>query len=726
MGTKKKARGQEAGTRERRDGPRQVTEYPLELRLRAVKEVLEHETPSAAVARALGIPNTTLAGWVTRYELHGADGLLPQPRPVKRAASASDEAKRQAVVEMRQEHPDYGTRRIRDSLARFSGLGVLETEVRRILHEAGLIEPVSGATPREKGPRRFERAEPNQLWQSDIFTFLLRRYQRIYVAAFLDDHSRFLVSHAIAHHQKASLVMEALHQGVAAFGAPREILTDHGRQYTAWRGSTEFEEELRREGIVHVKSRPQHPQTLGKIERFWRTLWEELLSRTVFADFADLTRRVGLFVDAYNFQRPHQALAGLVPADRFFRAAPQVREAIEKGVADNAMRLAREQPPRKPFYLVGRLGDRDLSIAASGRGLQVQLGDEAPETIDLRQEADDGQAHPNFQQRPLGTESAWTAQEAQPAGPQMAQGTERSGRHGASPVSDGAQRLVGGADGHGCDRGGEDLARPVLPAGNEGDPRDPGRATAGGRGDGQGSGDVDAAHGRAREQGGAARAREAAARAAAARDAATGTARPGVDADGPGAAEISLDDDWGERFAELGEGEEDRGDEGAFDVDNGWRGRALCWERKLAGAAAPADDGGDEEQALGLRGCAADERRGAAPLPGSDAGARRGCERDCGGGAVGAFAQSLPNADAPRAEGACGGTDAQGSGTTGDAGPGGAARAGGNAPSAGEPAAASSGGDVATPVPACGGSAARPPWRDAHAEGHEGEGGRDR
>ena len=92
--------------------------------------------------------------------------------------------------------------------------------------------------------QHFERAEPNQLWQSDLFTFLLRRHERIYVAAFLDDHSRYLVSLAMAHHQRSVLVLEALSRGIADYGAPREILTDQGRQYTAWRGATEFEAEL--------------------------------------------------------------------------------------------------------------------------------------------------------------------------------------------------------------------------------------------------------------------------------------------------------------------------------------------------------------------------------------------------------------------------------------------------------------------------------------------------
>ncbi len=110
------------------------------------------------------------------------------------------------------------------------------------------------------------------MWLSDIFTFLLRRHERLYLTAFMDDHSRFIVSFTLAHHQKGSLVLEALERGVAGYGTPQEVLTDQGRQYTAWRGETLFEERLRQYGIRHIKSRPQHPETLGKIERFLEDL----------------------------------------------------------------------------------------------------------------------------------------------------------------------------------------------------------------------------------------------------------------------------------------------------------------------------------------------------------------------------------------------------------------------------------------------------------------------
>jgi transposase InsO family protein len=271
--------------------------------------VVEHGISSAVVGQSFGIPVTTVMDWAHRYRKDGAEALRGSgmaPRSGGRAAGSSggSQVRRQAVVRTKREHPEQGTRKIRDLLARFEGLGISETTVRRVLHEEGLLEvrPEKVAKPQPE-PRRFERAEPNQLWQSDIFTFLLRRHERLYVTAFLDDYSRYVVSLVVAHHQKSSLVMEALQRGIAEYGAPREVLTDQGRQYTAWRGTTEFEEELRRQGIRHIKSRPHHPQTLGKTERFWKTLWDEFLSRTVFARLcglreADRALRPGLQLQA--------------------------------------------------------------------------------------------------------------------------------------------------------------------------------------------------------------------------------------------------------------------------------------------------------------------------------------------------------------------------------------------------------------------------------------------
>ncbi len=342
----------EGETREARNSTPQRPEgrrpWPPKVREAVVRAVVDQGQATYAVAHKLGVPYTTAVMWVKAYRKGDVEAREPKraagrPKPKLQKRS---EAKTAAILATQREHPQAGSRRIRDVMRRFLGIGTSETTVRRVLRAEGIKPQAARKRLRRKHEvQHFERAEPNQLWQSDLFTFLLRRHERLYVAAFLDDHSRFLVSLAMAHHQRSVLVLEALARGIADYGVPREILTDQGRQYTAWRGSTEFEAELKRHGIVHVKSRPHHPQTCGKIERFWKTLWEELLSRTVFADFEDCERRVKLYVQHYNFQRPHQGLEGLTPADRFFRAASAVRASIESQVAENALRLAREQPP---------------------------------------------------------------------------------------------------------------------------------------------------------------------------------------------------------------------------------------------------------------------------------------------------------------------------------------------------------------------------------------------
>src|SRR5438132_2756431 len=151
-----------------------------------------------------------------------------------------------------------------------------------------------------------------------------------------------------------------------ATAPPEEILTDNGSQYVTWRGKSAFTKELEQRGIRQIVARPRHPQTLGKIERFWGTLWRECVAQAVFLDLGDARNRIGLFIDHYNFQRPHQGIDGLVPADRFFGAASEVRRMLERRVAANALELARHGVPKKPFYLTGQVGGQPFSMHAEG------------------------------------------------------------------------------------------------------------------------------------------------------------------------------------------------------------------------------------------------------------------------------------------------------------------------------------------------------------------------
>ncbi len=194
-------------------GQRRV--HPPEMRMKCVQRVLAGDT-FQTVSKLFGPQPGTIRQWFDAYERGGVDALAPKPIvvPTRRPEARPVTPRAEAVTNAKRANPTWGTRRIRDVLARFEGLGVSESEVRRILHESGLIEPTQPRGARDHLPRRFERAAPNQMWQSDLFTFLLRRHERLYLVAFMDDHSRFVVSYALAHHQKSEIVLEALTDSV--------------------------------------------------------------------------------------------------------------------------------------------------------------------------------------------------------------------------------------------------------------------------------------------------------------------------------------------------------------------------------------------------------------------------------------------------------------------------------------------------------------------------------
>jgi hypothetical protein len=178
------------------------------------------------------------------------------------------------------------------------------------------------------------------------------------------------------------LVLEVLRVALAGYGTPEEILTDNGSQYVTWRGKSAFAKELEKRGIRQVVAAPRHPQTLGKIERFWGTLWRECVQSAVFVDLGDAQRRIGWFIDHYNFQRPHQGIDGLAPADRFFGAASEVRQTLQARVAANALELARQGLPKAPFYLTGQVGGQPFSVHAEGERV-ILTAAEGRREIDL-------------------------------------------------------------------------------------------------------------------------------------------------------------------------------------------------------------------------------------------------------------------------------------------------------------------------------------------------------
>ena len=331
--------------------------------------------PAGDFAPLVGVSKHTLYAWKARFEAEGPAGLMDRQRGGPTGSRLSDVTKR-AVLMMKQQHPEWGTERISALLARGPALAASPQAVQRVLTEAGYQAEDRPTAAHPDKVRSFERAAPNDLWQSDLFTFMLKRQnQRVHLVAFMDDHSRFVVSYGLHASQSASLVIEVFRAGIASYGPPVEMLTDNGSQYVTWRGKSQFAHECERRGVKQIVARPRHPQTLGKIERFWGTLWRECLESAVFTDLGEARLRIGHFIDHYNFQRPHQGIDQAVPADRFFQAAPQVRAAMRERVAANALELAKNGVPKAPFYVTGNVAGQEFSVHAEGETVILRKGD---------------------------------------------------------------------------------------------------------------------------------------------------------------------------------------------------------------------------------------------------------------------------------------------------------------------------------------------------------------
>jgi hypothetical protein len=320
-------------------------------------------------------------------------------------------------------------------------------------------------------PRFFERSTPNQLWQTDIFTFRLGG-KNAYLIGFIDDYSRYIVSLGLFRSQTAEHVLETYRRAVGEYGVPCEMLTDNGRQYTAWRGNTRFEQELKKDRVKHIKSQPHHPMTLGKIERFWQNINGEFLSRTQFDSFEQAVERVAIWVKHYNHKRPHQGIGGMCPADRFFEVRSDLRKVIERGIEDNLVELALRGKPQKPFYMVGRVDGQSVVMQASKGKLLMTVGDgENNQKSEVLCDLQQGKVttHENENGNENGNESGKDGAGAGERGTGMQVHGAGEVPDGTGPV-DGAKLGVGAVQGDGHDM---EHAEPLAGAGHGGDDAGP-------------------------------------------------------------------------------------------------------------------------------------------------------------------------------------------------------------------------------------------------------------
>ena len=363
---------------------KKTAEWPVEKKLEAVR-ALQRGLTAQEVSALTGISKSLIYRCMRRYKKAGASGLArgyAARGSQKSRQSPKTAAAKQAVSQMGPLPEGTGVGQVQGLLYRLGFLKVSRGTVERAIEsQRPTPKPRVRRRRRNKPPqvRHFERARPNDLWQTDIMTFMLRGQYRVYLIGFMDDNSRFLVGWGLHRRQTAANVLEVFRAAIEKRGLPKEVLSDNGRQYYTWRGKSQFTVMLTKLGIAHIRSRPYHPQTCGKIESFWRNLWQECLSQVPLSSFEEAQAKIGEYIEHYNYKRPHQGIGNMMPADRYFQVAKQVEQLVE----ENTAKVEASGPPlgeyKAPTYLIGNIGGKELRMVA--KDAEVSLRDAAPQEV---------------------------------------------------------------------------------------------------------------------------------------------------------------------------------------------------------------------------------------------------------------------------------------------------------------------------------------------------------
>lgn len=291
-----------------------------------IKAVLVEGRSVKEVCEAHDISRSWLYELIGRYREVGDDGLKPRSKrphssPTRVSVVIEDE-----IVALRKELTDLGVdagahtihyhlqRRHRRRRTAVPSVATIW----RVLTRRGFVTPQPQKRPKSSW-RRFQAELPNECWQADTTHWALADGTDVEILNVIDDHSRLLVASRAFGTAKAADVVETFHQGASELGLPASMLTDNGAIFTATsrNGTCAIELELLTLGVDYKHSRPYHPQTCGKIERFHQTLKRWLVRQPLAEDLTDLQQHLDRFIEIYNHHRPHRGIGRVTPIERW-------------------------------------------------------------------------------------------------------------------------------------------------------------------------------------------------------------------------------------------------------------------------------------------------------------------------------------------------------------------------------------------------------------------------
>lgn len=253
--------------------------------------------------------------FLNRYKREGFNGLYDRSKKPRSSPKRTDKEIEKLILELREKHPTWGGRKLK---RRLEDLGYPDipspSTITAILQRHDKISIQE--SQKRKAFRRFCAQRPNDLWQMDFKGYFQAQDGTCYPLTILDDHSRFSLCIAACRDQRKETVKEQMEKVFCLYGLPLAMLVDNGPPWgdDATSTHTKLTVWLMRLGIHVIHSRPYHPQTLGKEERFHRTIKEDIVTDCGYKSITECQNIFDRWRRIYNTERPHEALDMQVPA----------------------------------------------------------------------------------------------------------------------------------------------------------------------------------------------------------------------------------------------------------------------------------------------------------------------------------------------------------------------------------------------------------------------------
>lgn len=314
----------------------------MSLRLEFVLLAVQDEANIRSLCRRFAVSAPTAYKWIERYREGGAAALADRSRRPKQSPLRTSPTTERAVLQIRSHH-GWGGRKIHHRLKNLGHRDIPSpSTITEICRRNGLCAAASERPQRDL--QRFEAVAPNLLWQIDFMGDFALHQGRCHSLTALDDHSRFSLGLSACSNQQHDTVKGQMQTTFRRYGLPQRILADNGGPWGSCGndGYTKLAAWFFHLGIALSHSRVCHPQTLGKDERFHRTLQYELISRRTFNSLDDCQHHYDRWRNIYNCERPHESLQMAVPATRYqpsHREFPETLPPIEYGAEDHVRKV---------------------------------------------------------------------------------------------------------------------------------------------------------------------------------------------------------------------------------------------------------------------------------------------------------------------------------------------------------------------------------------------------